>query len=228
MSKRSRRRERQRRLTRLRQAEEFQAEQGDSSAEPQPAQARAVSSSPAQAVRDSRQRAPRKAGGSPPRRVFRVPKLDAATMWVLGSLGLIVLIVAIYWVRQGGSGEASGGAQVGDHWHASIAIQVCGESYVEPSFEGGIHTHGDGQIHLHPRSLSEAGRNASLKTYFENSRLQIGQDFIQIPGEQRLRNGDPCPDGKPGHLRVTVNGREVQNFLSYLPKEGDRIQVTFN
>jgi hypothetical protein len=48
-----------------------------------------------------------------------------------------------------------------------------------------------------------------------------------LPGDPRLRNGDPCPNGKAGQLRVLINDNEVPDFLSYQPKDRDGIAITF-
>ena len=54
---------------------------------------------------------------------------------------------------------------LGDHWHAAIGFYVCGEFQPDlAEFESrlGIHTHGDGVIHIHPSSAGGAGENATL------------------------------------------------------------------
>ena len=47
---------------------------------------------------------------------------------------------------------------VGDHWHVAVGFSRCGEALPEPSDDAedrhGIHTHGDGLIHLHPVSYT--------------------------------------------------------------------------
>src|SRR5437870_2026135 len=59
-----------------------------------------------------------------------------------------------------------------DHWHEALGVNVCGE-WVEapPTFEfragsttvrAGLHTHGDGFIHIHPFDSVDAGNNATL------------------------------------------------------------------
>lgn len=154
--------------------------------------------------------------------------LSTATPWVAaGVAATVVIVILAVFVTSGGG---SGGAQFGDHWHADLNISTCGGSYTmpEPSPLPGLHTHGDSQIHIEPRRPSEAGNNASLGTFFENNGIRVEDDLIQIPGEPAFRNGDNCPDGESGSLRVVVNGDEVVDFLNYLPKDGDRVVVTFD
>ncbi len=64
-----------------------------------------------------------------------------------------------------------------DHWHVALGVNVCGQWLANPpEFEtrsvrgnvrAGIHSHGDGLIHLHPFSSDEAGERATLRTFLE-------------------------------------------------------------
>ena len=100
----------------------------------------------------------------------------------------------------------------GDHWHAAYGIYVCGQfvpaiqSDRDPS---GIHTHGDGIIHIHPFTRAVSGRNATLGVFADTVGLEVGKDFVEVPGGTRYENGDTCEgqDGK-GELRVLLNGTE--------------------
>ena len=145
----------------------------------------------------------------------RRKRLLAAGAASVGALALVV------------SACTSSGAQVGEHWHATLDIEVCGASYQEPPTDGGVHSHGDGLIHLHPQDSSEAGNNASLRTFFKGTRMRLEEDFIQLTGEPEYRDGDRCHDGNAGRLRVLANGEEIADFLSYLPRDGDFVQVLF-
>ena len=103
----------------------------------------------------------------------------------------------------GGNG---GGATTTEHWHAQITMSVCGENYVEPPFEGGIHSHGDGLMHIHPHAANEAGKNASIRRFFEHSRIKVTATSIQIPGERAYQDGSLCSNGQRGTMHFTVNG----------------------
>lgn len=118
--------------------------------------------------------------------------------------------------------------QVGDHWHASLEVVICGkrEPNLPPS-PGGIHTHGDGMIHIHPASSAEVGVRANLGRFFDRPGLQFTASTIELPGGPVYKEGDLCPDGKPGHLRVNVNGRVIDDPRSYVPQDYDRIQISF-
>lgn len=116
---------------------------------------------------------------------------------------------------------------IGDHWHAVYEIWVCGEKQtVLPRFEGGVHTHGSGVIHIHPTTASEEGPGAALAKFFEYGGYMLTRDSIAIPGVA-MRNGDSCEDGGPGQVRVLVNGAPIEDFVSYIPNDGDKIRIGF-
>lgn len=64
-----------------------------------------------------------------------------------------------------------------DHWHNAFAISVCGKELTPPTDVQedllGIHTHGDGLIHIHPFSLRSAGKRATLKRFFDQIGLKV-------------------------------------------------------
>ena len=160
--------------------------------------------------------------------------ISSGTAWVGGGLLLIAVIITIVAISIARDSSSGDGALTGDHWHATLAINVCGEGFNIPSFSGGLHSHApDGVMHIHPQSASETGSNASLGTYFENvmdnvPSFFIDEQSIQIPGEPRYADGELCFDGRPGTLRVTVNGSEEENFMRYLPRDGDVVNVEFS
>ena len=58
------------------------------------------------------------------------------------------------------------GASVGEHWHASLRIYICGKRVTNfPNVEGEIHSHGDGFMHIHPSTPQFSGTNASLGNF---------------------------------------------------------------
>jgi hypothetical protein len=122
-----------------------------------------------------------------------------------------------------------GGARVGEHWHAAVRISVCGELYAEPPTSGGVHSHGDGLMHIHPRQgvSGESGENASVRTFFSGARILLTESSIQIPGDRLYRQGDRCPDGSAGNLVVTVNDEQVVDFLDYTPQDNDLVNIEF-
>lgn len=114
------------------------------------------------------------------------------------------------------------------HWHAPYSIQVCGMEHPPlPYSKGDIHTHGQGQIHIHPESPATAGTNANLSAFFESIGGTITRNRLSLPPMLNKRNGDTCGDGEEGELSVYVNGNEIDNFTEYVPRDGEKVIIYF-
>ncbi len=91
-----------------------------------------------------------------------------------------------------------------DHWHAAYGIYVC-DHFLAPLVDtkvdangqkidpDGIHTHGDGVMHVHPFSQRASGTGARLKIWAEQVGMKLGKDFIEVNGT-RYANGYKCGD----------------------------------
>lgn len=110
-------------------------------------------------------------------------------------------------------GNAATGAP-GDHWHAAVAANVCGEWLTSPpEFEQvadnpnvrpGIHTHGDGFVHAHPFTRSEGGDNATFGKFLDYGGWLASEDSLELwvgpaaaPTATSWSNGDTCPADTP-------------------------------
>ena len=119
---------------------------------------------------------------------------------------------------------------MGQHWHAAFGVDACGKWLTAPMFEArsGIHSHGDGMIHIHPFIESAAGRHATVGTFLAGGGWTVTETSIDLGSGARYRNGDACPDGKPGVLRWSVNGQEQHgNLAAFVPFNGDVIALAF-
>ena len=93
-----------------------------------------------------------------------------------GVLSLVVVlgIVLVVFARQDRLDEDLGGVpQLGDHIHQALGVYVCDQWGVDiPEFESsvGIHTHGDGVLHVHPFSQLGVGANATLGRFFGDAK----------------------------------------------------------
>jgi plastocyanin len=104
-----------------------------------------------------------------------------------------------------------------------------------PTWESGVHTHGDGIMHIHPFQQSEEGSGARMVKWFEYGGGELSQDSIRLPGESEentVHNGDVCPEGTPeagetGVLQVFVNGAKMENWSRFIPHDGDQIKIVF-
>ena len=96
-----------------------------------------------------------------------------------------------------------------DHFHAAYAINICGTEQPPLSDVGasdlhGIHTHGDGLIHIHPFDETVAGNRATLSTFFEQTGVQLTDSALTIQGRGTKTEGRDQCDGKDAELVVLV------------------------
>jgi len=167
--------------------------------------------------------------------------------------GIVVVIAVIAGVFLAFARGTSAQPSIGDHIHAALDIYVCGQKEPDlPFFEAGVHTHGDGLIHIHPQSASEEGTGASVGRFFQYGGWELSQTTLTLPADTTFKNGDPCPDGQPGVLRMlkyrlswrSTSGdnsilasecsrvadadmQEVKDFPGYVPKDGDCLHLIF-
>ncbi len=95
----------------------------------------------------------------------------------------------------------------GDHWHAAYGIDICGKPQAPiPTFESpiGIHTHGDGVIHIHPFTLEGAGENATIGNFLKHAPgVKLTDTKLTI--HHRLR-----AQGRQRHTQAHVGRRAGQ------------------
>ena len=137
-----------------------------------------------------------------------------------GVIGAIVLLgsALVWYAADERKGDTDIPPVIDDHWHAAFGIYVCGEWQPNiPEFENttGIHTHGDGVIHIHPFSQSGAGENATLGTFLEDTDVDLSGDELtigtnELGEEQTWREGDDQCDGEDAEL-VVAQWENVQD-----------------
>jgi len=67
----------------------------------------------------------------------------------------------------------------------------------------GIHTHGDGLIHIHPFTDSVAGRKATLGVFLDQVGVKMTNETLTLPNGQTFTEGTTkCQGGKDGQLQV--------------------------
>jgi len=135
--------------------------------------------------------------------------------------------------NDGGSSSAKGpGAKVGDHWHAAIGVNVCGTWQANlPTYEAatGVHSHGDGFMHIHPFSAAGAGSNAKVGLFYSQAGDKLSATELKF-AKKTYKNGDVCDnlDKKPSEVRWTVNGQEkTGNPADYVPNDRDVVAIAF-
>ena len=154
---------------------------------------------------------------------------------------LAVAAVAVLLFDAASSGDS--GPRVSEHRHAPYEVIVCGQ--LQPPIEefshtSGIHTHGDGIMHLHPLTAEGEGSGASVAMFFKNSGGWF--DFSLAPEGCSIKDAN-----NPIVLRADSGihpmgsafsaARDVCNSMNesefsrvsrnYVPKDGDCIRIIF-
>ena len=114
---------------------------------------------------------------------------------------------------------------VGDHWHANYSVYLCAEkqSDLPESINLGIHTHGDGLVHIHPGKQDETGANANMGRFFDSTAQKFSETEIYSK-----KNGAVCANtGKAGSVKLSVNGKDNTQLGNSVPQDGDAIEIRF-
>lgn len=122
------------------------------------------------------------------------------TIAVIIVVGMAVIVAG----RQARVDAATTHPVLGDHWHAAYGIYLC-DNFAEALTDQhedtkGIHTHGDGVVHVHPFTSAAAGKNADLEQFFEMTNLQVSDGKIVMPNGETWENGKTCPNGQAGKV----------------------------
>ena len=125
-----------------------------------------------------------------------------------GAIGAVVVLGIVLIVASlGGSASGNEPPRIGDHWHAAYGVWNC-DTYATPFADAagdreGIHTHQDGLMHIHPFASRVTGEGANLEAFGRDVALEISDTSLEGPGIERS-NGDECPSGDPGQVRLLV------------------------
>lgn len=115
------------------------------------------------------------------------------------------------------------------HWHAAYGVYLC-DGFAPPIQEQhdpkGIHTHGDGVIHVHPFRRSVAGRNAVLSVFADAVDMTLTESEIKLPGGESFKEGEDECDGEPGIVQVKVDGEIVTEDVRNIRFSEDRMVMT--
>lgn len=105
---------------------------------------------------------------------------------------------------QVGSLPAVGPIPASSHWHAAYVVRVCDD--VLAPFESdndplGIHSHGDGLMHVHPFFEESGYEDARLGLFADAMGFALSDGELTLPGGGTWRDGDLC-NGVPGRVFV--------------------------
>jgi hypothetical protein len=149
--------------------------------------------------------------------------------WTLLVTAVVVVGVLLIVLSRSNS-PAAVAPKLGDHWHAAYGIYDCDHfipnlTDIKSPDTTGLHTHGDGLMHMHPFATRYTGHGANLGHWGEMTGLQVTDTSIKAAGIDR-KNGEKCgtktgtvqlkvwdsPDAKTGHL-------VKKDFADYAPQE---------
>jgi hypothetical protein len=132
------------------------------------------------------------------------------------AIGIILLLgcimVGVAWNDHRSAAASVAPVANVDHWHAAYGFYVCGKWLPAiPTYENpdGIHTHGDGVIHIHPYSAAASGVNARLKVFLDSAGVKLTDTELKINGKTYKEGKDKC-NGKSAEL-VMARWEHVQS-----------------
>ena len=115
-------------------------------------------------------------------------------------LGITIVVVA----RSSNQKASAETPAVGDHYHNAFGIFVC-DKYLPALVDStaadtlGIHTHGEGIIHIHPFQTSVSGANAKLSVYADRVGLKLSNNGVTTPDGTSYDKGYDC-NGTPAEV----------------------------
>jgi hypothetical protein len=124
-----------------------------------------------------------------------------------GIAAIIIIGALTVFVARGTNTTASAASPTtDDHWHAAYGIYVC-DSFLPAVADGptdlkGIHTHGDGIIHIHPFSGGSAGKNAKMQVFADQVGIKFSSDGFTMPDGTEYKKGHDC-NGTPAVVTVS-------------------------
>ena len=142
---------------------------------------------------------------------------------VVGFIGLVVLGYKIATVDFSPKPEAHF-PKSAIHWHMPVSLEICGKEtpiVAKKQEHGLIHGHNDGQMHIEGRVRND--EDASLGKYFDSIGVAFSNTQIDT-----WTNGKKCENSQTsGKVSMTVNGNKNTEFRNFIPKEGDKIVISF-
>ena len=144
-------------------------------------------------------------------------------------MGIVVVlgVIGVYFSRDAAHHKAAADQPtVNDHWHAAYGWDICGSflpDLPQPPNLIGLHTHGDGVIHIEPQDpILDTGEHATLGRFVSGyPGLKLSKNSFTVLN-QTWTNGEPKCDGKPGDVVVASNGKTFTGNPANLrvPKSG--------
>ncbi len=149
--------------------------------------------------------------------VQKVSAPEQGRSWFLPTMAVVLVIGAAGIALMASQRESSVGIVpdfgdqgdvrpiIADHWHSAYGVYQC-DAFTAPiqndAGPDGIHTHGDGFIHVHPSSANATGMNANIGRFMANAGARLTADSLRID-ELGIDLDDSIDcDGEPAVLQM--------------------------
>ena len=119
-------------------------------------------------------------------------------------VALVVVLGALLVFCEPTDRESTSAPRGGDHWHSAYDVYVCDtfrSKIVLETDPNGIHSHGDGLIHIHPFNKLASGRDAVLGEFFAAFGGFIDDQSFMLDTGETVVEGFDC-GGEPAVLKV--------------------------
>src|SRR5687767_9791591 len=146
-------------------------------------------------------------------------------------LGIVVLVMSRNETQERVGERSEEHPTTDEHWHTAYGFYICDQFTGALADNGrdpkGVHTHGDGVIHVHPFSHAASGERAVTGIFFETMGVTVTKSKIAFAGES-FSNGDKRCDGnkKEGFVQVLVDGKKYDGDPAKIHFE-DRQEIVF-
>lgn len=141
----------------------------------------------------------------------------------------VLLVWGIFTLSK--EGTSYSGGQV--HWHADLSFTVCGKNIPLPKPLAGTSVHGEPFIgtpfmHLHnePQIHIEGAVKEASDITLGRFMDGIGLKFTDTEFLDK-KNGDACPDGSFGKVKLLVNGKESVELSKKVIVDGEEYRIEF-
>lgn len=146
-------------------------------------------------------------------------------------LGIVVVAMSREQTLDRVEGASADQPTTKDHWHSAYGFFFC-DQFSPPLANNnrdplGIHTHGDGVVHVHPFTRAAAGKNAKFGVFERTMGITLSKTRLEI-GDRKYSNGDKCGD-KRGVVQVFVDGQKFDGDPSdiHFSKDRQAIVIAF-
>ncbi|MCU1375109.1 MAG: hypothetical protein JWO68_2395 [Actinomycetia bacterium] len=148
------------------------------------------------------------------------PGAKQSYAWPMAIGAVVILGVLLVVLSFGGKSDAVA-PRLGDHWHAAYGIYDC-DHFIAPLTDAGedttgVHTHGEGLMHIHPFSTRVSGKGANIGAFLDDTGGKVSDTSIDVTGLKR-KNGDTC-GAKAGHMELWVWDNPADSTATVVRKD---------